>query len=144
MLAPFGAHGSPSLVLLQRRTFSAASIRMTSCSAWNPYDPAWEIYLEERLGVKMEKTLQGTRTMAHLWKEQDGKCPIWTQPITQLTGWHNHHIVYKTMGGTDKAENRVLIHPNCHRQVHAKGLTVAKPRPVKDAPQAQPGALFHA
>ena len=36
VLAPFGAHGSPSLVLLQRRTFSAASIRMTSCSAWNP------------------------------------------------------------------------------------------------------------
>jgi RNA-directed DNA polymerase len=48
------------------------------------------------------------------------------------------------MGGTDNAENRVLIHPNCHKQVHAKGLTVSKPRPLKDAPQAHPGALFHA
>ena len=110
----------------------------------NPYDPAWETYLEERLGVKMEKTLQGRRTLAHLWKEQGGNCPVCTQPITSLTGWHNHHIVYKTMGGADKAENRVLIHPNCHRQVHAKGLTVSKPRPVKAAPQAQPGALFQA
>ena len=110
----------------------------------NPYDPAWEIYLEERLGVKMEKTLQGRRTLTHLWKEQGGICPICTQPITHVTGWHNHHIVYKTMGGTDRVENRVLIHPNCHRQVHAKGLTVSKPRPVQAGPQAQPGALFQA
>jgi len=112
--------------------------------ACNPYDPAWEIYLEERLGVKMEKTLRGTRTLTHLWKEQGGICPVCTQPITQVTGWHNHHIVYKTMGGTDGISHRILLHPNCHRQVHAKGLTVSKPRPVKAAPQMQPGALFQA
>lgn len=110
----------------------------------NPYDPAWELHLETRSGVKMEKTLQGKRSLMYLWKEQGGLCPVCTQPITQITGWHNHHIVYKALGGTDSAENRVLIHPNCHRQVHAKNLTVSKPRPVKDAPQAQPGALFHA
>ena len=110
----------------------------------NPYDPAWELYLEERLGVKLEKTLHGKRKLLHLWKEQGGICPICNQPITQVTGWHNHHIVYKTLGGTDGAENRVLIHPNCHRQVHAKGLTVSKPRPAKGTPQAHPGALFHA
>ena len=110
----------------------------------NPYDPAWELYLEERLGVKMEKSLQGKRRWTFLWKEQGGICPICSQPITQVTGWHNHHIVYKTLGGTDGVENRVLIHPNCHRQVHAKGLTVSKPRPVKGAPQVHPGALFHA
>ena len=109
-----------------------------------PYDPAWELYLEERLGVKMEKSLQGKRRWTFLWKEQGGICPICSQPITQVTGWHNHHIVYKTLGGTDGVENRVLIHPNCHRQVHAKGLTVSKPRPVKGAPQVHPGALFHA
>ena len=27
------------------------------------------------------------------------------------------------------AENRVLLHPNCHAQVHSQGLTVVKPRP---------------
>jgi RNA-directed DNA polymerase len=110
----------------------------------NPYDPVWELYLETRLGVKMEKTLQGKRRLMYLWKEQGGICPICNQPITHVTGWHNHHIVYKTHGGADSAENRVLIHPNCHRQVHAKGLTVSKPRPVKAGPQAQPGALFQA
>jgi len=110
----------------------------------NPYDPAWETYLEERLGVKMEKTLRGKRSLTHLWREQGGHCPICAQPITQVTGWHNHHVVRKTMGGADGVGNRVLIHPNCHRQVHAKGLTVSKPRPATTAPQAQPGALFQA
>lgn len=102
----------------------------------NPYDPIWESYLEERLGVKMEKTLRGRRRLMYLWKEQGGICPVCTQPLTHVTGWHNHHLVYKAMGGTDRAENRILIHPNCHKQVHAKGLTVSKPRPVKAAPQA--------
>jgi RNA-directed DNA polymerase len=110
----------------------------------NPYDPTWEIYLEKRLGVKVEQTLRGRRRLMYLWKEQGGICPVCNQPITHVTGWHNHHIVYKTLGGTDSAENRVLIHPNCHKQVHAKGLTVTKPRPVKAGPQAQPGVLFHA
>ena len=110
----------------------------------NPYDPAWELYLEERLGVKMEKALHGKRQWLHLWKEHRGICPVCHQPLTQVTGWHNHHIVYKTLGGTDGAENRVLVHPNCHRQVHAKGFTVSKPRPVKAGPHAQPGALFQA
>ena len=109
-----------------------------------PYAPTGDIYLEERLGVKMAKTLHGKRRLTSLWKEQGGICPLCTQPITQGTGGHNPHIVYKTMGGTDSAENRVLIHPNCHRQVHATGLTVSKPRPAKDAPHAQPGAVFHA
>jgi RNA-directed DNA polymerase len=110
----------------------------------NPYDPAWELYLEERLGVKMDKTLRGQRTLIHLWKEQGGLCPVCAQLITKMTGWHNHHIVYKTLGGTDRGDNRVLIHPNCHRQVHAKGLTVSKPRPAKAASPMPPGALLHA
>ena len=110
----------------------------------NPYDPTWESDLEERLGVKMAQTLHGRRRLLYLWKEQGGLCPICDQALTHVTGWHNHHIVYKTLGGAAHAENRVLLHPKCPRQVHAKGLTVSKPRPAKDAPQAQPGALFQA
>jgi RNA-directed DNA polymerase len=97
----------------------------------NPYDPAWEIYLEERLGVRMEQNLRGKRTMTYLWREQNGTCPVCNQPITARTGWHNHHIVYKTRGGTDNADNRLLVHPNGHRQLHAQGLSVSKPRPSR-------------
>ena len=94
----------------------------------NPYDPKWELYFEERLGVKMVDNLRGRRQLLHLWKEQDGLCPVCGQKITKLTGWHNHHIVWRTYGGTDEAGNRVLLHPNCHHQVHNLGLTVVKPR----------------
>ncbi len=96
----------------------------------NPYDPQWEQYVEWRLGVKMASQLRGKRTLLYLWQEQDGLCPICCQPLSELTEWHAHHIVWRVHSGGDKAENRVLLHPNCHRQVHCHELTVAKPRPT--------------
>ncbi len=97
----------------------------------NPYDPAWEVYFEERLGLKMADNLTGKRKLLEIWKEQHGICPMCNQKITELTGWHNHHIIWRTKGGADSAENRVLLHPECHRRVHSQGLEVVKPRPEK-------------
>ncbi len=97
----------------------------------NPYDPEWEVYFEQRLGVKMEHDLQGRRGLIRLWKEQKGLCPICSQKITRLTGWHNHHIVWRSYGGSDTAENRMLLHPNCHNQVHNRKISVTKPRPER-------------
>jgi RNA-directed DNA polymerase len=85
----------------------------------NPYDPAWEIYFEQRLGVKMVKNLRGRRRLLNLWKAQNGLCPICGQKITKLTGWHSHHIVWKSKGGGDEIANQVLLHPTCHSQVHS-------------------------
>lgn len=102
----------------------------------NPYDPEWEAYFEKRLDVKMEATLKGRRQLLRLWKEQDGVCPVCEQRITELTGWHNHHIVRRVMGGSDADYNRVLLHPDCHRQVHAQRVDVTKPRPELGVTQA--------
>lgn len=99
-------------------------------STSNPFDPAWEVYFEKRLGLKMVNTLQGRRQLRYLWKEQQGICPVCQQKITTITGWHNHHIVWRSRGGTDSAENRVLLHPNCHRLIHSQDLSVEKPRPA--------------
>lgn len=95
----------------------------------NPYDPEWETYFEHRLGVKMANTLKGRRQLLQLWKAQDGLCPICNQKITERMGWHNHHIVWRSQGGIDGMSNRVLLHPECHRQVHSRDVTVRKPRP---------------
>jgi RNA-directed DNA polymerase len=95
----------------------------------NPYDPEWEVYFEERLGLKMAARFHGRRQLARLWKEQKGLCPLCHQPITQLTQWHNHHLIHRVKGGPDVGWNRVLLHPDCHRQLHAQGLSVSKPRP---------------
>jgi RNA-directed DNA polymerase len=97
----------------------------------NPYDLCWEEYFERREGVKMLSNLRGIRQLRYLWREQKGLCPVCSQKITKLTGWHNHHLVYRVMGGSDSAENRVLLHPECHRSVHSQKLFVEKPRPAK-------------
>ena len=84
----------------------------------NPYDPQWEIYFEKRLALKMAASLKGRRTLLGLWKRQDGCCPHCGEAITTLTGWHRHHKVWRSHGGSDTADNRVLLHPTCHRHVH--------------------------
>ena len=92
----------------------------------NPYDPAWEEYFDQRLGLKW---LQGPnrKKLVSLWIQQKGKCPMCTQNITKETGWHIHHILYRVYGGTDSMENLTLLHPNCHQQVHSQGISVVKP-----------------
>jgi RNA-directed DNA polymerase len=102
----------------------------------NPYDPEWERYYEKRLDVHMVDTLKGRRWLSHLWKEQNGLCPLCQQKITRITGWHSHHIHWRSKGGSNTAENRVLLHPNCHQQVHSQGSSVEKPRPAKGVRKA--------
>jgi RNA-directed DNA polymerase len=123
------AEGAARRVLLLQASKTPIQRHTKIKESANPYDPAWELYFEERLGVKMSQTLRGRRKLSFLWKEQQGLCPMCGQKITNLTGWHNHHIVWRVYGGEDKTENRVLLHPNCHRQLHSQHLSVAKPRP---------------
>jgi RNA-directed DNA polymerase len=95
----------------------------------NPYDPAWELYFEQRLDKTMAAKLQGQRQLMAQWKAQNGLCPVCNQPLTDETGWHNHHIIWRCHGGPDTAENRILLHPTCHRSVHAR-VTEEPPRPA--------------
>ena len=102
--------------------FTAHSLRITRHvkidSKVNPYDPRWELYLEQRLTRVMTASLRGRKSLLHLWKRQQGRCPRCGEVITPETGWHNHHIVYRAHGGSDGMDNRVLLHPVCHRQLH--------------------------
>jgi len=102
----------------------------------NPYDPEWETYFEKRLDVKMVHNLEGKRSLLHLWKQQDGLCPLCNRKITKLTGWHSHHMEWRSRGGKDQAANRVLLHPECHERLHRQGLTVSKPRPLRGVRKA--------
>jgi RNA-directed DNA polymerase len=96
----------------------------------NPYDLEWESYYEKRLDAHMMATYKGKEWLHRLWKEQNGECPVCHQKITKSTGWHSHHILWKSKGGPDTQENRVLLHPTCHQQVHSQDITETKPRPV--------------
>jgi len=95
----------------------------------NPYDPQWELYFEKRLDAKTVDDLRGNRKLLNLWQSQQGLCPMCRLKITRETGWHSHHIIWRVHGGKNTLENQVLLHPNCHRQLHSQGLSVVKPRP---------------
>lgn len=85
----------------------------------HPYDPAFDEYFSKRRARKMEGVLEGRRTWRWLWGWQDGCGPVCDQRIPRDTGWQLHHAVKRSRGGSDKRTNLVLLHPNCHRQVHA-------------------------
>lgn len=98
----------------------------------NPFDPQWETYFEERIGAKMQENLRGRRKLVKLWLDQDGQCPTCQQRITKETGWNVHHLIRRVDGGKDNVTNLVMLHPNCHRQVHSQKLEVVKPVPARE------------
>jgi RNA-directed DNA polymerase len=92
----------------------------------NPYDPSWELYFEERLSAQLASNLRGRGTTRYLWLEQDGKCLVCGQSLTLEEAWHVHHLRWRSHGGDDTVDNLVLLHPNCHRQIHNQRLVVDK------------------
>jgi RNA-directed DNA polymerase len=87
----------------------------------NPYDPSWELYLEERMAWKMGHTLAGRGQIDYLWRSQGGKCPVCRQPMpVEEQPWHIHHRVWRCLGGKTTFDNLELLHANCHRQIHAR------------------------
>ncbi|CAK0780194.1 5-methylcytosine-specific restriction enzyme A [Gammaproteobacteria bacterium] len=84
----------------------------------NPYDPAWENYFEQRYLQKWKSRKWGRSKLRNLWRQQGGNCPVCGQRFNGETSIHTHHIVERCKGGGDNLENLVLLHPNCHRQVH--------------------------
>jgi RNA-directed DNA polymerase len=95
----------------------------------NPYDPAYEVYFEKREGDHMAEAFRGTRSLRFLWYWQRGICPVCNILITRTTGWRLHHRVPRVQGGSASADNRVLLHPECHDRVHRQRLFVSLPRP---------------
>jgi len=126
-----GREGAWETVRLFRAAQTPIQRHIKLQGAANPFDPAWEVYFEKRLGVKMEDTLRGKRQLLALWKQQKGLCPRCHQRITKLTGWHNHHKVWRSKGGGDQLENRVLLHPTCHQQLHSQENSEVEPCPER-------------
>lgn len=96
---------------------------------YHPYDPRDEMYGETLRQERMLKNMGYRREWAKLYSHQRGLCAHCGYEMNLDTGWHDHHIVYRVAGGSDALGNRVLLHPNCHAQVHNLGLQVIKPVP---------------
>lgn len=84
----------------------------------NPYDPDWDDYFEARYTKKWFSSKWGRTKMRSLWRQQSGICPVCQQGFSGETSIHVHHILERSKGGSDRLDNLVMLHPNCHRQVH--------------------------
>ncbi len=93
----------------------------------NPFAPEWEQYFEERLERTWKTSMKGRWKLVSLWLEQDKRCLVCNSQITRETGWNIHHLIERHLGGTEILSNLVLLHPNCHRQVHSLGISLYKP-----------------
>jgi RNA-directed DNA polymerase len=93
----------------------------------NPYDPEDERYFDQRLKLKWLLGEKGKGRLRLLWLQQEGICLVCQRKIIYSDGWELHHIIRRVDGGPDNLGNLVLLHPNCHQQVHNQGLYVAKP-----------------
>jgi RNA-directed DNA polymerase len=96
---------------------------------YNPFDPSMEEMGEKLRMARMLKKLKYRKQILSLFQSQNGLCPLCKGSITKVTGWHDHHIIHRSQGGRDTLDNRVLLHPVCHQQLHSRGLTVNKPAP---------------
>ncbi len=94
---------------------------------YNPFDPRQERYGEKLRQERMQSSMSHRKQWIKLYISQQGLCAVCQCKITKETGWEDHHLEPRILGGSDALGNRVLLHPNCHNQVHHHGQTVVKP-----------------
>jgi len=99
--------------------------------AYNPFDPAWEMYGEELQQERMLESMSHRKQWIRMYLDQGGLCAVCNTKMTKATGWNDHHIEYRVHGGSNALGNRVLLHPNCHAQVHNMDLKVTKSARIK-------------
>ncbi len=119
--------GEPRWMRLYRLTDTEIVRHRKVKGGYNPFDPEWEAYGEDLRAKRLLKSMAYRKQWATLFLSQQGRCVHCGEALTEETGWHDHHLVARVAGGSDSLSNRVLLHPVCHRQLHALGLTVAKP-----------------
>ncbi|MGO4809510.1 group II intron reverse transcriptase/maturase [Cupriavidus sp. 2MCAB6] len=110
---------SLSSTIIQRHTKIKGS--------YNPFDPEQEQYGEKLRQERMQSSMSHRKQWIKLYLSQRGLCAVCQCKITKETGWEDHHLEPRILGGSDALGNRVLLHPNCHIQVHHYGQTVVKP-----------------
>lgn len=94
---------------------------------FHPFDPAQELYGETLRQERMANAMSYRKQWAKLYWSQRGLCAVCQCKITEETGWHDHHLEHRVHGGSDALGNRVLVHPDCHVQIHSYGQVAVKP-----------------
>lgn len=89
----------------------------------NCYLPEDEQYFEAFKVRKLKSSLAGNMKLWNLAKRQDYKCAVCNQIFKTEDEWDVHHIIRRVDGGSDKQSNLMLLHINCHKQIHKTECT---------------------
>ena len=122
--------GEKALRLLLRLADTKIDRHIKIKGTYNPFDPADVLYGEWVHRSRMSEDIWD-RQRHKLWEQQGGLCALCEQLLDSASDMDDHHIVYRMLGGSHALSNRVLLHPVCHRRVHALGLEVSKPVPAR-------------
>jgi len=57
-----------------------------------------------------------------LMARESGKCQLCGKKSSKGNGFHIHHIISISNGGTDSQKNLALLHNKCHNKLHKKSL----------------------
>jgi RNA-directed DNA polymerase len=122
--------GEPKLLTLYDIASTPIRRHRKIRAAANPFDPQWESYFEERLGLAMMDSLKGRMRLVRLWLSQERTCPVCHQMITKSSGWRLFHLERVIDGGTDASRNLLMLHPDCHGIARGRQFSVVKPAPA--------------
>lgn len=59
---------------------------------------------------------------SYVMARENGLCQLCKKEFTSGNPVHLHHIIERSNGGTDKANNIAPLHKKCHTDLHKKGL----------------------
>lgn len=93
----------------------------------NPYDPKEAGYFEKRLTNHWKETRLQRGQVRTLWERQNHRCALCHQLFQEEDEWDVHHIIHRRDEGSDEPSNLMMLHPNCHRQLHHGGKSGAGP-----------------
>ena len=117
----------PKWVHLHRLVDTAIVRHQEVKDGCNPFDPRWGTYGEDLRSRRPLQSMAYRKQWAALFLARHGKCGHRGGDLSEETGWHDHQLIPRVVGGSDSLSNRVPLHPVCHVQVHANGLRVVKP-----------------
>ncbi|MCG3748783.1 group II intron reverse transcriptase/maturase, partial [Vibrio cincinnatiensis] len=86
----------------------------------NCYLPEDEQYFERLKMQRLKKSLSGNMKLWKIVERQNFQCAVCHQTFNSEDEWDIHHIVRRVDGGTDASSNLMMLHVNCHRQVHSQ------------------------
>lgn len=84
----------------------------------NCYLPENELYFERLKVQRLKKSLAGNMKLWKIVERQNFLCGVCRQQFNSEDEWDVHHIVRRVDGGTDNSSNLMMLHVNCHKQIH--------------------------